>query len=73
MLQSRTALFTACLMALQLAGCSMVESPRTAMRRMTRTFTPRPVDADDDSERVLASVPAAFARLARTLVRSLDA
>lgn len=31
------------------------------------------VDADDASERVLASVPAAFARLARTLVRSLDA
>jgi DNA-binding response OmpR family regulator/EAL domain-containing protein (putative c-di-GMP-specific phosphodiesterase class I) len=31
------------------------------------------VDADDASERVLASVPAAFARLARTLVQSLDA
>ncbi|CRI66569.1 putative Response regulator receiver modulated diguanylate cyclase/phosphodiesterase [Thiocapsa sp. KS1] len=31
------------------------------------------VDADDASERVLASVPAAFARLSRTLVQSLDA
>jgi len=51
MLESRTALFTACLIGLQLAGCSMVESPRTAMRRMTRTFTPRPVDPGDDSDK----------------------
>ena len=31
------------------------------------------VDAGDASERVLASVPAAFARVARTMVQSLDA
>ncbi|QVL50783.1 MAG: EAL domain-containing protein [Thiocapsa sp.] len=30
------------------------------------------VDTDDASERVLASVPGAFARLSRTLVQSLD-
>jgi EAL domain-containing protein (putative c-di-GMP-specific phosphodiesterase class I) len=31
------------------------------------------VDAGDASEQVLASVPAAFARVARTMVQSLDA
>lgn len=51
MIRSRTILLTACMAGLSLAGCSIVESPRSAMRRMTRTFTPRAVDADDDSEK----------------------
>jgi DNA-binding response OmpR family regulator/EAL domain-containing protein (putative c-di-GMP-specific phosphodiesterase class I) len=44
--------------------------------RLTRLGIPvclNGVDTGDDSESVLASVPAAFARLSRTLVQSLDA
>ena len=50
MIRARLMLLTACLISLQLAGCSIVESPRTAMRRMTRSFTPNPVDSGDDSD-----------------------
>ncbi|MCX7388029.1 MAG: hypothetical protein NTX48_15300 [Planctomycetales bacterium] len=50
MIPSRMIRLTACLIALQLAGCAMVESPRVAMRRMTRQFTPRPTDVGEDSD-----------------------
>ena len=48
MMRSRLMLLSGFLIGLQLTGCSMVESPRTAMRRMTRTFTPNPVDIGED-------------------------
>jgi len=50
MIRSRLILLTGSLIAFQLAGCAMVESPRVAMRRMTRQFTPNPVDNGDDSD-----------------------
>lgn len=31
---------------LTVSGCSLVESPKSAMRRMKRTFTPNPTDWD---------------------------
>ncbi len=49
MIRSRLILLLASLIGLQLAGCAMVESPRSAMRRMTRTFTPRPTDIGEDA------------------------
>ena len=51
MMRFRLMLLTAGLIGLQLAGCAMVESPRVAMRRMTRQFTPNPVDNGDDSDK----------------------
>jgi len=51
MIRPRLILLTGCLLGLQLAGCSLVESPQVAMRRMTRAMTPKPVDADDDSDK----------------------
>ena len=51
MMRFRLMLLTAGLIGLQLAGCAMVESPRVAMRRMTRQFTPNPVDSGDDSDK----------------------
>ena len=50
MIRSRLIMLTAGLIALQLAGCAMVESPRVAMRRLTRTFTPRPTDIGEESD-----------------------
>ena len=50
MIRSRLILLTSSLIVFQLAGCAMVESPRVAMRRMTRQFTPNPVDSGDDSD-----------------------
>lgn len=50
MIRSRLMLLTTCLIGLQLAGCSMVESPRMAMRKMTRSFSPNPVDIGDDAD-----------------------
>ena len=50
MIRSRLLLLTAGLIGMQLAGCAMVESPRVAMRRLTRTFTPNPVDHGDDAD-----------------------
>lgn len=48
MIRTRLILSVACLISLQLAGCSMVESPASAKRRLTRMFTPRPTDNDED-------------------------
>lgn len=50
MIQSRILILTSCLLGLVLSGCSVVESPRVAMRRMTRSFTPRPTDLGDGAE-----------------------
>lgn len=50
MMRFRLTLITASLIGLQLAGCAMVESPRTAMRRMTRSLTPKPTDPGDDAD-----------------------
>ena len=35
---------------LSTSGCSLVESPRSAMRRMTRMYSPNPDDWADGSE-----------------------
>ena len=32
------------------AGCAMIESPKSAARRMTRMFTPHPDDFDSDAD-----------------------
>ncbi len=40
-----------CLLSIGGSGCAMVEHPRTAMRRMTRMFTPNPTDSADDSDK----------------------
>lgn len=48
MTRSRLILLIASLIGMQLAGCAMVESPRSAMRRMTRMFTPRPTDTGEE-------------------------
>lgn len=50
MIRSRLILLTVSLISLQLAGCTMVESPRVAMRRMTRAFTPKTADPGDDAD-----------------------
>lgn len=50
MIRSRLILLSACLAGVVLAGCSMVESPRVAMRKMTRSFTPHPADPGDDAD-----------------------
>ena len=34
------------LLAVTVTGCSLVEHPKSAMRRMTRMFTPNPEDWD---------------------------
>jgi hypothetical protein len=39
-----------CLFVVLASGCSMVEHPRSAMRRMTRMFTPNPTDFDEQSD-----------------------
>lgn len=51
MIRSRIVLLTACLIGLQLAGCAMIESPRSAMRRMKRTFTPKPTDVGEEADK----------------------
>lgn len=50
MIRSRLILLTASLICWQMAGCAMVESPRAAMRKMTRTFTPKPTDGNEDAD-----------------------
>lgn len=37
-----------CVLAVAISGCSMVESPKSATRRMTRMFTPNPEDWDSE-------------------------
>lgn len=32
------------------SGCSMIEHPKSAMRRMTRMMTPNPTDFDEQSD-----------------------
>ena len=48
MIRTRLILTAACLISLQLAGCTTLESPASAKRRLTRMFTPKPTDNDED-------------------------
>ena len=55
MIPSRLPLAILSVLMLFSTGCSMMESPRVAARRMTRMFTPHPTDwghdaADDTAE-----------------------
>lgn len=38
------------LVTVAVTGCSLVEHPKSAMRRMTRMFTPNPEDWDKDAD-----------------------
>lgn len=49
MIRFRLTLTVLCLGTLFISGCNMVEHPRSAMRRMTRMFTPNPDDWDTDA------------------------
>lgn len=51
MIRSRLIFLMTSLIGLQLAGCAMVESPRSAMRNMTRTLTPRATDEWEDIDK----------------------
>lgn len=48
MKRSRSQILLVCvsLVTLTVSGCSLVESPTSAMRRLKRTFTPNPTDWD---------------------------
>jgi hypothetical protein len=48
MIHSRLILVGVCLISLQLAGCSAMESPVSATRRMTRMMTPKPFDNEKE-------------------------
>jgi len=50
MIHCRLILAGLCLMSICGSGCAMVEHPGTAMRRMTRMFTPNPTDWDEKSD-----------------------
>lgn len=50
MIRTRLVILTFGLIGLQFVGCALDESPRGAMRRMTRSFTPNPTDPGDGSD-----------------------
>ena len=50
MIRGRRPLMVASLLFAATSGCSMVEHPSVAMRRMTRMFTPNPNDFDTELE-----------------------
>lgn len=50
MIRFRLSQMGLCLLIAFSSGCSMVEHPTSAMRRMTRMFTPNPRDFSDGSE-----------------------
>ncbi len=50
MIHARLPLTIVCVLMFSSAGCSLVESPRVAARRMTRMFTPNPNDWDSDAD-----------------------
>ena len=49
MIRTRLTLMVIVLLASVGSGCNMVEKPSSAMRRMTRMFTPNPTDLDADA------------------------
>ncbi len=48
MIRTRLSVMAPCVLAVAISGCSMVESPKSATRRMTRMFTPNPEDWDSE-------------------------
>lgn len=50
MIRFRLTLMGLCLLIVFSSGCAMIEHPSSAMRRMTRMFTPNPNDFNDDSD-----------------------
>lgn len=50
MIRFRLILLGLCLISITGSGCAMVEHPKTAMRQMTRMFTPNPNDWDEQSD-----------------------
>lgn len=49
MIRFRLTLMGLCLLMVLSSGCSLVETPKAAMRRMTRMMTPNPRDFSDDA------------------------
>ena len=50
MIRFRLILIGLCLLTAFTCGCSLVEHPKSAMRRMNRMFTPNPIDFDEQSD-----------------------
>lgn len=46
--RTRLTLMAVCLVTVACSGCHLVEHPKSAMRRMTRMFTPTPDDWDSE-------------------------
>ena len=51
MIRTRLSLTVLCLLLITVSGCGLVEHPKSAMRRMTRMFTPNPDDWDTGVEK----------------------